>query len=546
MAYVPNNPSVYINAFAGALSALSSSTGILSDASAADYAGIAQAADAVAQKVDTIWGAAPATSVELALIASVVNQTMTGRTPTTGSTQLTSATYNALALAIQAVAVAGNNQINVEGISPPGPLTPTPFTGNIFIDPQNVTGNAKDTNPGTNAAPLKSWAGLVAKWGTITPLITATTTITFLSSHTDNTDPVIARMFVARGGNVTIAGTPITVTNGVVLASTTAKNRAAGSNTLLQTNIGATGAVAQRVVNTTHASVAWVYKNVAGNVFSLTQPLVGQTIGGTLFPAEVDTTANGDSVNLQTLTNVNIVDIEPVSVDGFGSFTLFQLQGFSPGGIGGALMTVRGLGCPINFQECSFQRVVNSDSGVGGLSLVNCIYQGGPWHIAGEILCNGGGVYPSCIVSSFIGTDVIFDADFIVGLQTTMEPRPNLGLVYLDANINLEHGLCALGTQSYGSHVIYGTAGKAITLQGSTKLFLQSGSFTAGITAPGMTGGITLNAVTNASSHTNANNPDVINSNITTSVANLDAAQSTTGFGGTAFRLGGCSITNTV
>jgi len=91
-------------------------------------------------------------------------------------------------------------------------LVPTSWTQPAwFIDPSGANGGS-DANAGTSlGAPLKTWARLVALWGTNSPTLAQSTTITFMSSHVDNTDPVTFRPYVAKGAAVAIAGAAPTV-----------------------------------------------------------------------------------------------------------------------------------------------------------------------------------------------------------------------------------------------------------------------------------------------------------------------------------------------
>lgn len=80
------------------------------------------------------------------------------------------------------------------------PLTPASWTvPNWYIDPANTTGCAADTNTCTSATcagagtgPCATYAEIVVhRWGTTAPTLAQNTTVSFLSSHSDNSDPVI-------------------------------------------------------------------------------------------------------------------------------------------------------------------------------------------------------------------------------------------------------------------------------------------------------------------------------------------------------------------
>ncbi len=428
------------------------------------------------------------------------------------------------------------------------------LTGTILIDPQNVSGQASDSNPptitnsGVTGPCFRTWAGLVAAWGTYAPVLNVTTTIVFISSHPDNTDPVIFTPFVGRGAVVSIQGaTPTVLAAGVVLAGTTAKNRAAGTNSLLITTLGASGAVGVLVENTTHSSRAWAYKALGGNSFSMTQPLVKAAVPGTSTPAEVDTWANGDSVNLLAVIQVNIALFAPVIIDGTGNSKcyLFQLQVLDPAGVAANLCYLG----DVRVYECSIQRYINmvSDAGVvRSLVMTNVFNQGGIEAIGAGVSVFGGAVTATAanfILGGSLASAVSIDGDFIVGAQLFLGGGAQIGFLFLDANISVQAGIVTHATIAYGGHVLYGSGANVVGMFGTSHFFLNGGTFAAAFTAPGLVTGIQLNGAATASSHTGAS-PDVLNSAITTTPAHLDAAAGAAGFGGNAFNLGGASVSN--
>lgn len=432
---------------------------------------------------------------------------------------------------------------------------PAALQGTQLVDPQNVTTLATSTGANTTTVNgqtgrvWSSWAALVAAWGTFTPYLNVSTAIVFVSSHVDNSDPVIFQPFIGKGATVSIQGTaPAVVAGGVVLAGTVAKSRAAGANSLLQENIGPNGTIAQLVRNTTAGKIsrAWVYKNVAGNVFSMTQPLTPLAVGGSLVPSEVDTWANGDTADLLNPIAINLAVFVPTYLDGANTNAakayVYQCRAFDPGGVSTEALYVG----EVRFYEVDIQRrLFGFALGLQGQVLVNCALRGiltviGTYiQIGGAQYPTGGGDICDCFQSSLI------DGDAILGgtLGASFQGAPLMALVFKDSNIVVQDGLMQLATSLYGSHVLYGSAGSLTVLLGSAKALLSGGSFTAGLTNPADITAVNLNGTTTATSQTLAQ-PAVFNANITTSVANLDAAAGATGFGGRAQRWGGCSISN--
>lgn len=77
-----------------------------------------------------------------------------------------------------------------------------------FIDPANSTGLANDNNSGLDVGhPVLSYSGgVAAKWGTNSPVLRQNTTLTWLSSQTGNSDPVIFTPIMEGAGGASSAG----------------------------------------------------------------------------------------------------------------------------------------------------------------------------------------------------------------------------------------------------------------------------------------------------------------------------------------------------
>ena len=274
-----------------------------------------------------------------------------------------------------------------------------------YLDPGNVTGCASDVNTGTSATctanttigPLKSWQGLdVVKWGcrgapSGCPRLRQSTTITFLSAATDNTDPVVFNPQIEAMATVTMTGSlgaaqqQATGTLNVV----TAKNRAtpqqlASTFTLTAPDGGAAPTLLPDwlVLDTTHAAAAWLY-TVSGGI--LTQPLARPASPvATATPAEVDTWANADAVAMYQPVTANLVKLAPVLADinsstFFPQFQVVDLAVYEPNGSAANLdeLTLGG-NVPMVFDEVSFGRTVQLAPLDASLntSFVNCDFLG--------------------------------------------------------------------------------------------------------------------------------------------------------------------------
>ena len=448
------------------------------------------------------------------------------------------------------------NVMSVRGVPPSvvtsgGLLLPASPQGALFIDPQNVSGNAGvGTGFGTSAgSPLSSYRALVQQWGTNAPLLNTPTTITWLSSATDSSDPVICYPIVQGTTNpFAIQGTTPTLVANIALSGVVPKSRAAGSNSLLQANLGGSAAQGLLLENLTHPSRAWVYTNVSGTTWNISQPLVKAVVGGTPVPAEVDTWANGDSVNLLQPTAVNVVAVQPTYTDFLDAGNnnegyLYQLICFAP-----STAAAMYLG-DIRVHECRTDRILQARGGASlrrGLWLSNVDAKNSYLVGSGTLVMLAGIERGTFSVNTFGGGSVpSVDFDHIIGANAIWQvPAVSVGTVFLDGNVTVPSGRIAIALGLSGTAAVYGSAGHNFLMQGNSRVSQTFGTFVNTLTAPALISpGISLNGASVASSLV-PGTPDVLNGNIATTPANLDAAASTTGFGGTAFVLGGASVSN--
>src|SRR5579883_2268722 len=267
------------------------------------------------------------------------------------------------------------------------PVIPSTWTVPAwFVDPANSSGTASDANSCTSSgAPCLTWHQINdIRWEcqgnpVACPRLRQNTTITWLSSQSGNADPVYIRWAIENGAVTQITGTPTTVGTGT-LANNTAKNKATPQ--LLQQSVATvTLAAHEFIVNSTHASSAWTYKNVAGAVWSLSQPLTTPAVPMTLFPTENNSWANSDNVTVETFPTVDLVDVEPILADFNGSFnnvlTVSHVTVLDPNGTASDGMHV---GAHVQFQESSIQREILGNGGILQdlqRGFVNCDMPGG-------------------------------------------------------------------------------------------------------------------------------------------------------------------------
>lgn len=216
--------------------------------------------------------------------------------------------------------------LTAEWISPTN--NPTWTQATWFIDPANSTGLASDLNSGIDAMhPVLTYnGGVVAKWGTTRPTLVQNTSITWMSDAPANaSDPVVCLPVISgigSGNGVVVTlqgvlGAAQTLHTGA-LAGVVAKNRPAKQ--LLEADLGFAAPIGSLVQNTTagKSSYAWVYQNVAGTVFSLTEPMAPTVLPFNAVFTPVDTWANGDTFTVFSPVTSGVfgvpnarIDIEP-------------------------------------------------------------------------------------------------------------------------------------------------------------------------------------------------------------------------------------------
>lgn len=158
MSYVPNNSSVYIAAFSGAVTGALADGRALTDAVASDYANIQIAAGAYAQEVDTLWGATAANSLDVSSIRGCSQGVFSQRYVATGNVNYaTPGTWVGLASAVIAMVQSGDTYVAGQGIVPaPGGI------GAVSIDIPLATIQAQTSGTPFNiGAVLPTNAGLL-------------------------------------------------------------------------------------------------------------------------------------------------------------------------------------------------------------------------------------------------------------------------------------------------------------------------------------------------------------------------------------------------
>lgn len=203
-------------------------------------------------------------------------------------------------------------------------LSATPLTwgqGTWYLDPANASTTASDSNDGkTSGTALLTLAGLISKLGSLRPVFSVAPTFNWLSGYSSATE-VVDFQPTSAAGLVSFVGTPVTkVASGQVIngAAVTAKNRSSPANgqlTAPTVSGAAIGNVAagDLVLNATHASAAWLYKNPSGNQWTVSQPM-GRLSTSSFVLSEVNTWAQTDTVTTVTLPKIFVRSLLAVAV----------------------------------------------------------------------------------------------------------------------------------------------------------------------------------------------------------------------------------------
>lgn len=436
------------------------------------------------------------------------------------------------------------------------PITPVSWLVPAwFIDPQNVSGTASDHNDCVTAVTAcQTWAEIAIhrfgiSGGCVAEGMPQNTTITYLSSHTDGTDPMLWCPIASSNAYPVIQGTTPAVATATTFTRSAAKNTSAGANSLLAGSFAA-GSPAPGVLvqNTTSAgsptrlgSRAWIYKTAGGSNWDMTQPLAPQTVPYNNSEAEIDSWNTGDTVELLTPVAVNLVKFAPTFDTFDSSFNngqLYQLVVFDPTGVGNddfyANTTVDSI-------ECGFQRriIIHDENSQANSSYSNAFSNGGTLVQSSSMLVQSGALVGPVLVYFSIFQ---IDGDAILTGSLFEGGVHGFGLVYLDGFADFNAATVDFEDLAYSSHVVYGATLSNLRFNSTSRGRMKSGTYAAGWTAPVLVSpGALFNGAATASCNTGAD-PGVIH-NATTTVAHLDTGCGAgTGLGGVAFNLGGASV----
>jgi len=451
---------------------------------------------------------------------------------------------------------------------PASPAAPAPGTGaqtqaTWFVDRNNSTGLASDSNSGLTAAtPLLTGNEIIRRWGTSSPLLQQNTTITYLGpGDTDNSDPTSFTP-ILNNFTLTIQGT-LTLVHSGVLGAVTPKNRVTPQ--LLNANLGTSVAplAGLLIKNTTGGKVsyAWVHADLGSEVAELSQPLTPTTLNSNPpTNTEVNNWAPGDTFEVFSMSAINC----------WNAGSLYEVTNFiGPGpnpGLQFYQIAIFDPTAPTNddiyvgrytaFNECLIERVINGM--IAGtqdtLNLhLNSYFQGGLFRPAAAQSFFLGGIVSFAVCGDHSAwPNLNFDNDVLIH---TVPFIPNnlsgamFGAAYISAStqLALSGGLsfCLPFTVSEppgtGLAVLWGPG--SVDVQGGNSTFAYQTPASGASGSLIFTGALTINGASTANTFNPATGTWGAPIPITT--AHLDAAIGGPGFGGTAYQpQTGCTITN--
>jgi hypothetical protein len=424
--------------------------------------------------------------------------------------------------------------------------------GTWFVDPLNASGNAKDTNDCQTAhSPCVSFSEIANRWGTHSPRLRQTTSLTFLSSQQNGNDPVTLTPQIENGAVVSLQGAlgPAQLVATSTLSNVTSKNRGAGQ--LLAATLPAQAQPGMLVVNTTHASRAWVY-GPAGTQWFLSQPFLPETIPPSWNPQEIDTWASGDRIEVYQPVSVDLVEASPTLVDCdsgnacTNDLLVYQLAVLDPNGIGADALTLSGPSLHVSLVESSVQRsIVMSGGAADWYPNFTNVDAWGPIRLgipAGYAYFFGGDIRGTAAGTQLVGGLLADDA--IAGTSLSLGDGM-FGSLYLAPGVTLTaiDGVDWWWTSSGqvdGSTVLWGPG--AVDVAGGARFEYPSGS--GGATATfRQGGGLTVDEQATACS-VDTQGTGAWTCGIALTPANLDATVASGGFGGSAVERDGGSLSN--
>ena len=371
------------------------------------------------------------------------------------------------------------------------------------VDKANASGCASDSNlcqtttcgggligPCRTKKELRYRLGVDSCWD-----LAQGTTITFMSSDTDNTDPFPICVNAQRGGYLILKGALGSgqTFSGPASLPNNFQNLQRGNGTVPRINLGATLGTSvpngTMIADTTTGYRTWVHDNVITTSYHATMPLAVVTLPTTtISPTENYSSSasgstgsinfqSGDSATLFTPVSVNIPSLEcknfDTGADAATSYPCIMMQQFRIYDPAGSGVDVVKWGVDVVGYDMYVDRLIQltgSTSEAHDVGCVNCYVTSG---LIGERLSTGhfwrfvGGTFTAAATQiNPSGPGIALDGDAWLTASATFGKGVALGLVAIQNATTL-----TLGTQDTNAELANGYAG----------LFLWSASSTGAI-----------------------------------------------------------------
>ena len=416
------------------------------------------------------------------------------------------------------------------------PYAPSWDVAAWFVDPSNATGRASNDNDGLTATtPLLTFAEIVRRWGTGSPVLRQDTTIFQLSDQPDFTDPVnfpVAMVVAPTNGvgTLTMKGTLTQLAAGQ-FSAVIPKNRSAALRWTITAAIDWAPFVNALVHDTDADAWFWVDSDLGGGSAIVSEPMQ-QGTPTNITPAKVVIHAL-DHFVVYKGSKVYLPLCTPTIATGFDSI-LWHLWILGPPPTGEIA-----IGSP-QLIETRVDTFIVTQSLSGNLFTTNANMTEGIFAVDGTYI---GGIIKSQFSVGF-GGEVLVDGDCLVDDFTNIQGNLAIGDAYFGQDLaipnvsNLGGGSASvIVNNAYYDEIFWGPAALRVSAGGDFMVGVSHSTFAAALLN---TGGMFLDGATTASSYnltTGAWTPGV-----TLNPAQLDAAVAGGGFGGIAYGNNGSYI----
>lgn len=264
-----------------------------------------------------------------------------------------------------------NGQTGPTGDTGTSAVGPNPFwlVPNWYVAP--ITGSNSNDGATPATAVQTIMGGIVARWGTSSPILTQTTTIHLLEPETLSQEDVVLSPIIVEGANFAIIGSNVTLGSSTILAIITPLDPIVGTNLIFTLTSVVLGiAPGNLIFNTTRGSYA-IIDAISLGVITATQPF--DQVGLTNVSASPSLTSDngwtaGDTLQFQISPLINLKVMNPQGGDStavFGESPVCWLENLfipSLGGIGFSEFTPFPQACSFVMSNCRLDVFVILDA----------------------------------------------------------------------------------------------------------------------------------------------------------------------------------------